>query len=123
MMMVRGVRGAITVNHNEKNEMLEATSEMLQEIMKRNQLDADDIASAIITVTDDLDAVFPAQAARDTLKWEHVPLMCAKEISIPGSLQKCIRVMLHVNTTKSPQEIQHVFLRDAVRLRPDLVKE
>lgn len=123
MSKLRGVRGATTVTLNEKSEILTATAELLREMVRKNGIETDDIASAIITMTEDLDAVFPAQAAREFLKWEHVPLMCAKEIPVAGSLKCCIRVMLHVNTNKSPHEIQHIFQREAVRLRPDLVKE
>ncbi|NKQ18297.1 chorismate mutase [Brevibacillus laterosporus] len=123
MSKVRGIRGATTVILNDKSEILEATAELLREMVQKNEIETDDIASVIITMTEDLDVVFPAQAAREFLNWEHVPLMCAKEIPVAGSLKNCIRVMLHINTDKSPHEIKHIFLREAVRLRPDLVKE
>ena len=123
MSKVRGVRGATTVIRNDKSEILEATAELLREMIHQNKIETDDIASAIITMTEELDAVFPAQAAREFLRWEHVPLMCAKEIPVAGSLKNCIRVMLHINTDKSPHEITHIFLGEAIRLRPDLVKE
>lgn len=117
-MYCRGIRGATTVERNEREAMLVATTELLQAIVLRNELDIGDIASAIFTVTDDLDAAFPALAAR-TLGWTAVPLMCAREISVPGSLEKCIRVLLHVNTERGAAEMQHVYLHRAVSLRPE----
>ena len=121
-MGVRGIRGAITVETNNADEIVAATEELLKEIIAKNHLEAEDVASILITTTEDLDAVFPAKAVRNLSGWEYVPLMCAREIPVPGSLPLCIRVMLHVNTTKSQREITHVFLREAVKLRPDLVK-
>ncbi len=115
-MYCRGIRGAITVEHNDREEILAATTELLQLIMRQNDLHVEDIASAIFTVTDDLDAEFPALAARQ-LGWNEVALMCAREIPVPDSLGKCIRVLLHVNTTRSASEIQHVYIRGAVNLR------
>jgi len=90
---------------------------MLQILIQRNALQAEDIASAIFSVTDDLDAEFPALAARK-LGWTEVALMCSREIPVPHSLRKCIRVLLHVNTTRSAAEIQHVYIHGAVTLRP-----
>jgi chorismate mutase len=117
MMYCRGIRGAITVERNEREAILAATRELLQAIAQQNELQVDEIASAIFTVTGDLDAVFPALAARQ-LGWTEVALMCMREIPVPGSLGKCIRVLLHVNTTRSLAEMHHVYLRDAVVLRP-----
>ncbi|WP_019122446.1 chorismate mutase [Brevibacillus massiliensis] len=119
-MKVRGIRGAITVEKNSAEDMVSATLELLREMIRLNQVEADDVASVILTTTQDLDAVFPAQAARQIPGWEYVPLMCAREIPVVGSLPRCIRVMMHVNTDKGQREIKHVFLREAVRLRPDL---
>ncbi|MFM1652709.1 chorismate mutase [Brevibacillus sp. B_LB10_24] len=119
-MKVRGIRGAITVENNSKEEMVSATLELFREMIRLNQVEADDVASVILTTTQDLDAVFPAQAARQIPGWEYVPLMCAREIPVVGSLPLCIRVMMHVNTDKGQREIKHVFLREAVKLRPDL---
>jgi len=116
-MYCRGIRGAITVEHNDREEMLTSTTELLQMLTSRNDLHTEDIASAIFTVTEDLDAEFPALAARN-LGWTEVALMCAREIPVPNSLGKCIRVLLHVNTTRSAAEIQHVYLREATKLRP-----
>jgi chorismate mutase len=119
-MKVRGIRGAITVDANTREEIVAGAKLLLEEMVKRNDVEVDDIASVIITTTEDLNATFPAQAGRLLEGWEHVPLMCAREIPVPGSLTGCIRVMMHVNTEKSAKEIRHVFLRDAVKLRPDL---
>jgi|SRR5579884_417739 chorismate mutase len=121
-MYCRGIRGATTVERNEREAMLVATTELLQAIVQRNELEVANIASAIFTVTDDLDAAFPAQAAR-ALGWAEVPLMCAREIPVPGSLEKCIRVLLHVNTERSAAEMQHVYLRRAASLRPEFGME
>jgi chorismate mutase len=116
-MYCRGIRGATTVEHNDREEILAATRELLELLIRHNDLRAEDVASAIFTVTEDLDAEFPALAAR-FLGWTEVALMCAREIPVPGSLGKCIRILLHVNTTRSAAEIQHVYIRGAVNLRP-----
>jgi len=118
--VLRGIRGATTVERNEASEILAATRELLQLMAEENGLDLDDIASAIFTVTPDLNAAFPAEAARELPGWQSVPLFCATEINVPGSLKKCIRVLLHVNTERSQQEIKHIYLRNARQLRPDL---
>ena len=117
-MYCRGIRGAITVEHNSREEILSATTELLQLLIERNDLHPEDVASAIFTVTEDLDAAFPALAAR-TMGWTEVALMCTREIPVPGSLSKCIRVLLHVNTTRSAAEIQHAYLQGAIKLRPE----
>lgn len=118
-MYCRGIRGATTVEQNNREEILSATTELLQLLMRTNELRTEDVASAIFTVTADLDAEFPAQAARQ-LGWTEVALMCTQEIPVPNSLGKCIRILLHVNTTRSAAEIQHVYIRGAVNLRPTL---
>lgn len=117
-MYCRGIRGATTVEHNDRAEILSATTELLQLMVRQNDLHTEDIASAIFSLTEDLDAEFPAVAAR-TLGWTEVPLMCMREIPVPGSLGKCIRVLLHVNTTRGLSEIQHVYIHGAVTLRPN----
>ncbi len=119
LMYCRGIRGATTVEHNDREEILAATTELLQLLISRNELRAEDVASVIFTVTEDLDAEFPALAAR-YLGWTEVALICTREIPVPGSLGKCIRILLHVNTTRSAAEIQHVYIRGAVNLRPTL---
>ncbi|HLI68490.1 MAG TPA: chorismate mutase [Ktedonobacteraceae bacterium] len=117
MTYCRGIRGATTVTENTRAEILSATTELLQLIIRQNDLKSEDIVSAIFSLTEDLDAEFPALAAR-TLGWTEVPLLCAREIPVPGSLGKCIRVLLHVNTTRSQAEMRHVYIRGAVNLRP-----
>jgi monofunctional chorismate mutase len=115
---VRGIRGAITVEANQKEAIITATEEMLEEICRLNQFDPEEIAGAFFTVTGELTATFPAEAARKR-GWTMVPMLCATEIPVPGSLPMCIRVMIHVNTTKRADEIRHVYMRRAVALRPD----
>ena len=120
-MSVRGIRGATTVAEDETEIILQATRELLEAIVKENaDMKPEDIGSAIFTVTDDLTATFPAQAARQ-MGWNMVPMMCAREIPVPGSLPKAIRVLVHWNTETPQSQIKHVYLRDAVKLRPDLV--
>jgi len=117
---VRGIRGATTVEKNDREEILEATLELLKIIVKENDLISEDIVSIIFTVTNDLDAAFPAEAARELLGWKCVPLLCMNEMNAPGKLGMCIRVLLHINTERPQQEIKHVYLRKASQLRPDL---
>lgn len=118
--MIRGIRGATTVTQNNEQEMLAATEEMLAAMIISNQVQAEDVAQVLITVTDDLNATFPAKVLRSFDGWSYVPVMCAKEISVPGSLPKCIRVMMTVHTKKAQKDIQHIYLNEAVILRPDL---
>lgn len=122
-MYCRGIRGATTVERNDREEILAATTELLQLLVVHNDLQVEDIASVIFTVTQDLDAEFPALAARDLLGWTETALMCAREIPVPGSLDKCIRVLLHVNTERSIAEMQHIYIRGAASLRPTFSKE
>lgn len=119
--VVRAVRGAITVENNTKEEILEAAEVLLREIFAKNAIPAADMVNMIFTLTPDLDAVFPAVAARQ-MGITNVPLMCMSEIPVAGALPKCVRVLLQFNTDKTLDEVQHVYLRDAVKLRPDLVK-
>lgn len=118
-MAIRGIRGATTVKVNGKKEIVSATEELLKKIVKANRLKADDIASAVFSVTRDLDAEFPAVAAR-RLGWIYTPLLCTNEIGVPGSLKKCIRILLHVNSNTSQKNIKNVYLNGAKKLRPDL---
>ncbi|RJP49607.1 MAG: chorismate mutase [Anaerolineaceae bacterium] len=119
-MSIRGIRGATTVQGDEPDLILEATRELLEAILEANSgMTPEDVASALFTVTDDLAATFPAQAARQ-MGWGLVPMMCAREIPVPGSLRRVIRVLVHWNTETPQNEITHVYLRDAVKLRPDL---
>ena len=119
-MAIRGIRGATTVSADDAELILQATRELLESILEENDgMRPEDIASALFTVTDDLAATFPAQAARQ-MGWSLVPMMCAREIPVPGSLPCAIRVLVHCNTEVPQNEITHVYLREAVKLRPDL---
>lgn len=120
-MLCRGVRGATTVDSNTREAILEETRKLLALMIRFNGIRSEDVASAIFTVTRDLDAEFPALAARQ-LGWLDVPLLCTYEIQVPGSLERCIRILMHWNTEKSQREITHVYIRGAERLRPDLSK-
>ena len=118
MTMCRGVRGATTATANDREAMLEATRELLRRLEERNQITPDDIAAAFFTVSDDLDAEYPALAARQ-LGGTEAALMCAREIPVPTTtVARCIRVLLLVNTEKAASEMRHVYLRGAVALRP-----
>ncbi len=119
---VRGIRGATTVDANTKDAVLEATSELLSAIIKANEIDVDDVASAFFSTTQDVNAEFPALAARH-LGWSHIALTCMHEMYVPGSLPMCIRILMHVNTTKRQDEVRFVYLRGARVLRPDLANE
>ena len=121
MMACRGVRGATTVTEDDRDEILGATRQLLALMMRQNGIDTVDLVSAQFTVTKDLCSEFPALAARQ-LGWLEVPLLCGYEITVEKSLPRCIRVLLHWNTEKSQSEIQHFYLHDAVKLRPDLSK-
>jgi len=121
-MYCRGIRGATSVERNEREAILAATTELLQLLISRNELRAADVASVIFTMTADLDAEFPALAARK-LGWSDIALMCMREIPVPGSLPMCIRVLLHVNTEREAAEISHVYIRGAVNLRPEFSAE
>jgi len=114
----RGVRGATTVEQDEREEILKATRELLALLIHLNGIHTEDVASAIFTTTPDLSAAFPATAARQ-LGWLDVPLMCSHEIGVPGSLNRCIRVLVHWNTATPQHAIQHVYLKEAQTLRPD----
>ncbi len=114
----RGVRGATTAEANTREAILAATDELLRLMIEANQLCADDVASVIFTTTSDLNADYPALAAR-ALGWHDVALMCAHEMNVPHGLPMCIRVLVHWNTTRPAAEVQHVYLKGAARLRPD----
>ena len=120
MTVCRGIKGATTVERNTRDDILEATTELLQLMVEQNGIEPDDVASALFTLTTDLNAEFPAVAAR-RMGWTEVPLTCMHELDVPGSLRKCLRILLHVNTDKKASEIVHVYLHGARALRPDLV--
>lgn len=120
-MMCRGVRGATTVEENSREAILRGTRQVLALMIRRNGIEAEDVASAIFSVTSDLDAEFPALAARQ-LGWTDVPLLCTNEVAVKGSLPRCIRILVNWNTNKIQKEMVHVYIKNAARLRPDLSK-
>lgn len=117
---VRGIRGAVTVRKNSAGDILSATRELLEEIVDRNDLEIKEISAVFFSMTTDLNAVFPAAAARE-IGWSAVPLFCSQEIEVPGSLPYCIRALMLVNTSKGQADLHHVYLRGASKLRPDFV--
>jgi chorismate mutase len=119
MMMMRGVRGATRVEQNDATDILEATRELLEKMIVLNGIEEEQVASVLFTTTPDLNACYPAQAARD-IGWHQVALMGFQEIQVPNGMNTCIRVLIHWNTEKRLDEIKHVYMRDTVRLRPDL---
>jgi len=119
-MAVRGIRGATCVTEDNPQQIRESTQELMEQILERNGIDDfDEIISAIFTTTGDLCSAFPAEAARH-IGMNLVPLLCAQEIPVHGSMPLCIRVLLHVNSDRPPAQIEHVYLRDAQQLRPDM---
>jgi chorismate mutase len=115
----RGVRGATTVDSNSRDDILTATRQLLALMIRKNGIQKEDVASAIFTTSSDVDAEFPALAARQ-LGWLNVALMCFHELDVPGSLRLCVRILIHWNTEKPADEIVHVYIKDAKKLRPDL---
>ncbi|WP_070121134.1 chorismate mutase [Bacillus marinisedimentorum] len=121
--MIRGIRGAVTVKENNGEEIVENARRMLEEVIKQNGVKAEEVVHAVFSVTNDLNAEFPARALRAVEGWKFVPVMCTREIPVPGSLPMCIRLMLTVETEAKQHEINHVYLEGAVNLRPDLTKQ
>jgi chorismate mutase len=117
-MLCRGIRGATTVEANTREAILEETRKLLALMIRSNEIESTDVASAIFTVTNDLNAEFPALAARQ-LGWFDVPLLCTNEIGVVGALPKCVRILIHWNTDRAQTDITHVYVNDAIRLRPD----
>lgn len=118
--MIRGVRGAITASSNTEAAIISAAEELLAEIIEENHIQPNLVASVFISTTEDINAVFPAKALRNFAGWTFVPVMCMREIPVANSLQMCIRIMMHVNTDKSQEELIHIYLKGAKVLRPDL---
>ena len=122
-MPVRGIRGATTVESNTREAILDATRELLSEIISTNKIATPDVASANFTTTTDLNAEFPAVVARNEFGWTNIALMCGHEMDVPGSLRMCLRIMLIVNSETPQDEVCHVYLRGAATLRPDLKRD
>jgi chorismate mutase len=118
--VIRGVRGAITVNDNSENAIIVATEELVKNMIELNDINPETVASVFISTTDDLDAAFPAKALRSFSGWTFVPVMCMRELSVPNSLKLCVRIMMHVDTDVPQDKISHVYLKGAKVLRPDL---
>lgn len=118
-MTVRAVRGATQVDQNDRDELIEATAELVRAVLDRNELEPDDLISVVFTATPDLTAEFPAYAAR-AMGITDVPFLCATEIDVPGSMPRIVRLLAHVETERSRHDIRHVYLRGAAALRTDL---
>lgn len=118
-MHVRGIRGAITVESNTAEAIREATRTLLAELVRANHVETDEIATVVFTLTPDLNAAYPAEGARQ-MGWTAVPLLSSPEIAVPGALERCLRVLMLVNSPRSQGEITHVYMRGAEVLRPDL---
>lgn len=121
MLGIRAIRGAVQVDANDRAAILDGTAELVSEVLGRNGITADDVISVIFTATGDLDAEFPALAAR-VIGFQDVPLLCCTEISVPGSMPRVVRLMMHVESGKSRSDIQHVYLRGAAALRMDIAQ-
>ncbi|MDR0336588.1 MAG: chorismate mutase [Planctomycetaceae bacterium] len=115
---LRGVRGATTVEANTSHAILKGTRELLALMIRANNIEPNDVCSVLFSTTNDLNAEFPALAARQ-LNWMNVALMCGHEMDVPESLRQCVRVLIHWNTAKTAEEIVHVYIRGAEKLRPD----
>jgi chorismate mutase len=121
-MKTRGIRGAITVEKNEKSEILTATQELMEKIIKENELQEQEVAAILFTATGDLTAAYPAEAVRG-MGWILTPLMCYQEMRVDGSLENCIRVVVLINTSLDQHQIKHIYLKGAKKLRPDLIEK
>lgn len=119
-MFTRGIRGAITVKNNTIEDIKEATITLISEMIKKNNIKPSDVSHCIFTMTNDLDAAYPAKFVRSELKFDYVPLLCFNELNIQNSLKMCLRALIVINTEKSQEEIKHVYLEGAKILRPDL---
>ncbi|MCA1063181.1 chorismate mutase [Rossellomorea sp. AcN35-11] len=118
--MIRGIRGATTTDSDNEKEVLLSTESLLKEMILHNGIVPDDVASVFISATSDITSVFPAKALRNLTDWKHVPVMCMQELDVPHGLPFCIRVMIHYNTSTPQKDIQHIYMKNAVSLRPDL---
>lgn len=118
---MRGIRGAITIDANTEKDISEAAQRLVSAMLAANNICTEDIASMLFTVTSDLNAAFPAAAVRKLAGFDRVPMLCSPEIDVPGSLSRCVRVLMLVNTSVGQDDIKHVYLGGAARLRPDLV--
>lgn len=116
---MRALRGATTIEVDERDHVLERTRELIEVVLESNGLDHGDLISIVFTATDDVMSVYPAEAARQ-LGIVDTPLLCARELDVEGGMDRCVRLLAHVHTTLEPRELKHAYLHDAVRLRTDL---
>lgn len=119
MKQVRGIRGAVKLKENSRTAIFGATRNLIEAIMDANEVQVEDIASVFFTATGDLDADYPAYAARE-MGWIHVPLLCAREMNVPGGMNMVIRILMHINSDRAQKEIIHQYLGETARLRPDI---
>ena len=120
--MIRGVRGATTIQNDSAELVWQETEKLVVEMAKANNLTPEEIISVTISTTPDIVSAFPAKAVRTMDGWQYVPTMCMHEMNVPGALPLCIRVLMHANLTVAQKDVQHIYLNEAVQLRPDLVK-
>lgn len=120
-MTVRGVRGATTITEDHEDLIILETAKLVKKMTEVNEIQAEDIVSVILSATRDIKSAFPAKAVRSIEGWKYVPVMSTHEMDVPGSLPLCIRVMMHVNSSKTQKQIEHIYLNEAIKLRPDLV--
>lgn len=116
---VRALRGATTLERDEREHLFARTQELIAALLTRNELDEDDLISIVFTATDDVHAAYPAEAAREA-GITHVPLLCTRELDIDGGIERCVRVLVHAYTRRTARELRHVYLHDARQLRTDL---
>ena len=119
--MIRGIRGATTITEDSATHILKETEKLVLAMAKENDIHPEDVASVIVSTTTDIGDAFPAKAVRSIPEWTYVPVMCTHEMNVPGAITMCIRVLMHVNTQKSQRDIHHIYLNDAIKLRPDLI--
>ncbi|WP_406590199.1 chorismate mutase [Bacillus atrophaeus] len=119
-MMIRGIRGATTVEHDTEQEILSKTKQLLEKMITENKTKPEDVVQMLLSATPDLHSVFPAKAVREIAGWQYVPVTCMQEMDVNGGLKKCVRVMMTVQTGVPQDQIKHIYLEKAVGLRPDL---
>ncbi|MFJ7734833.1 chorismate mutase [Lysinibacillus sp. NPDC097287] len=120
--MIRGLRGATTIESDKQELVWDETAKLVREVVAANNVDVDDIASIIISTTPDITSAFPARSVRLMEGWQYVPVMCMHEMDVPNALPLCIRVLIHANVEVSQKDVKHLYLNDAIKLRPDLAQ-
>ena len=120
--MIRGLRGATTIESDKQELVWDETAKLVREVVAANNVDVDDITSIIISTTPDITSAFPARSVRLMEGWQYVPVMCMHEMDVPNALPLCIRVLIHANVEVSQKDVKHLYLNDAIKLRPDLAQ-